>query len=390
MSEKRGGGQFTAEDRGVLVALAGAAGIAIDNARLYEEGEVHRRWLTAVGDVRSTLLGGLSPDEALQLVVERVTDLTDADAAWLVSGPDPGDGTYQVQAQCGSGLIGITGTRVHPEDAPVLQAVVEAGSMASVDMARMAYTGPNRHVSWGPAIGVPLRSTDARAAVVIAARHGGDPPFDPSVGPLITEFADQVALALDMAAAQQVARRLDVYADRDRIARDLHDHVIQRLFAAGLSLQAAATRVHDVTVQQRLQGVVDQLDQTVRDVRTTIFDLHTTDGADHGDSLRRRVLDIVTAAAGADLHPTVRMSGAIDNLVTGALAADVEAVVREGVTNAARHSGARHVVVTMDVTDHVVLEVREDGRGIDATVARSGLRNVADRAAEWGGTSSVQ
>jgi signal transduction histidine kinase len=193
-----------------------------------------------------------------------------------------------------------------------------------------------------------------------------------------------------MSARQQVARQLDVYEDRDRIARDLHDHVIQRLFAAGLSLQAAATRVHDAAVQDRLRGVVDQLDQTVRDIRTTIFDLHTADGAGHGDSLRRRVLDIVTAAAGADLHPTVRMSGAIDNLVTGALAADVEAVVREGVTNAARHAAAEHVTITLDVGDEVVVEVLDDGRGIDATIARSGLGNLERRALARDGAASVQ
>jgi len=389
MTEKRGGGQFTAEDKAVLVALAGAAGIAIDNARLYEEGENRRRWLSAVGEVRATLLNGLPPEQVLHLVVGSVAELTDADAAWLLSGPDT-DGTYEVQAQAGDGLVDITGHRLHPADAPALQAVVDAGSVATLDMSGLPYDGPNGHIPWGPSIGVPLRSTDARAAVVIAARYGGRSAFDPAVGPLVTEFADQVALAMDMATRQQVARRLDVYADRDRIARDLHDHVIQRLFAAGLSLQAAATRVRDDVVQQRLRQVVDQLDETVRDIRTTIFDLHTTDGGDHADSLRRQVLDVVTETAGDALHSTVRMSGAVDSLVTGDLAVDVVAVVREGVSNAARHSGAAHVTVTLDVADEVVVEVRDDGRGIDPTVARSGLRNMTDRAARWGGSSSVR
>jgi signal transduction histidine kinase len=300
------------------------------------------------------------------------------------------EGTYEVQAQHGDGLVDITGGRVDPVDAPALRAVVDAGTVTTLDMADVPYSGPNAHVPWGPAIGVPLSSTDAQAAVVIAARRGGRPAFDPLVGPLISEFADQVALALDMAARQQVARRLDVYEDRDRIARDLHDHVIQRLFAAGLSLQAAATRVGDDALRQRLSQVVDQLDETVRDIRTTIFDLHTTDGADHADSLRRQVLDIVTETAGDDLHSTVRMSGAVDSLVSGELAVDVAAVVREGVSNAARHSGARHVTVTLDVTDEVVVEVRDDGRGIDPTVARSGLRNITERAQGRGGFSTVQ
>jgi signal transduction histidine kinase len=390
MTEKRGGGQFTAEDTAVLVALAGAAGIAIDNARLYEQGEIRRRWLSAVGDVRSTLLSGMSPDEALQLVVDRVAELTGADGAWLVKGPDPDDGRFEVQAQTGAGLVDLTGRRLDPADAPALQAVTAAGGAATLDMAGLRYESLNRHVPWGPTIGVPLRSTDGQGAVVIAARHGGGAAFDPAVGPLISEFADQVALALDMAARQQVARRVDVYADRDRIARDLHDHVIQRLFAAGLSLQAAATRVRDDVVQQRLHQVVDQLDETVRDIRTTIFDLHTTDGADHADSLRRQVLDIVTETAGEGLHSTVRMSGAVDSLVTGDLAVDVTAVVREGVSNAARHSGAAHVTVTLDVADEVVVDVRDDGRGIDDTVARSGLCNVVQRAERWGGSATVQ
>jgi signal transduction histidine kinase len=390
MTEKRGGGQFTTEDEAVLIALAGAAGIAIDNARLYEEGEVRRRWLAAVADVRSTLLSGSPPVEVLHLVVDRVLELTEADAAWLLSGPDSTDGCYLVRAQGGCGLVDITGRRLHADDAPALRAVVEAGAVATLDLAGLPYTGPNAHLPWGPSIGVPLSSSDAESAVIIAARHGGQPPFDPAVGPLISEFADQVALALDMAARQQVARRLDLYADRDRIARDLHDHVIQRLFAAGLSLQAAAARVRDDAVEQRLRSVVNQLDETVRDIRTTIFDLHTTDGMDHPDSLRRRVLDIVTETAGEHLHSTVRMSGAVDSLVTGDLAEDVAAVVREGVSNAARHSGAERVVVTLDVANEVVVEVRDDGRGIDSTVARSGLRNMADRAQQWGGSTSVQ
>ncbi|GAA4733918.1 GAF domain-containing protein [Modestobacter marinus] len=389
MTEKRDGGQFTAEDSAVLEALAGAAGVAVDNARLYREGEVRRRWLAAVGEVRSNVLSGMAPATVLHLVVERVAELVDADGVWLMSGPDPRDGTYEVQAQHGDGLVDVTGRRLDPVDAPALKAVVDAETAVTLDMTGMDYTGPNAHIAWGPAIGVPLRSTDAQAAVIVAARRGGSDAFDRATAPLISEFADQVALALDMAVRQQVARRLDVYEDRDRIARDMHDHVIQRLFAAGLSLQAVATRVRDEALQQRLRLVVDQLDETVRDIRTTIFDLHTTDSADHAGGLRRQVLDIVTASAG-DLRSTVRMSGAVDSLVTGELAVDVAAVVREGVSNAARHSGARQVTVTVDVTDQVVVEVRDDGRGIAATVARSGLRNLTERAQRWGGATTVR
>ncbi|MGY1704801.1 GAF domain-containing protein [Geodermatophilus sp. SYSU D00697] len=389
MTEKRTG-EFTAEDEAVLTALAGAAGIAVDNARLYEEADERRRWTTAVSDVRASLLEAASPDDALRLIATRIAELTGAHGAWVMVGPSPDDGTFDVRVQVGNGLDDLTGQRLSTAGNPVLEAVASAEGVVTVDMRGVDYEGPNADVDWGPCIAVPLRGAHTEDAVLVAARRAAAPDFAPGTAPLIASFADQVAAALDLAARQQVARRLDVYEDRDRIAQDLHDHVIQRVFAAGLTLQSVLPRVQDGQVRRRIAEVIDQLDGTVRDIRTTIFDLHTTDDVDQSTSLRRRVLDVVTETAGPDLHPTVRMSGAVDSLVTGALAADVEAVTREAVSNAARHSGAAHVTVTLDVTDEVVLEVVDDGRGIDPRAARSGLRNLEDRAARRGGGATVE
>src|SRR4051795_7994638 len=389
MTEKRHG-EFTAEDEAVLTALAGAAGIAIDNARLYEESEIRQRWLAAVADVRAVLLEAPSAEEALALIAARISDLTSADATWLLMGPIPETGAYTISAQSGEGLRDLTRVQFSPEESPVLGALEEAGGVVTLDLFGMAYESRNPHIDWGPCIAIPLRGTHADNAVVIAARKAGADPFDESLAPLITAFADQASVALDMAARQRLARQLDVYEDRDRIARDLHDHVIQRVFAAGLALQSVLPRMSDAQVQSRVQAVIGQLDETVRDIRTTIFDLHTTDAVDSGESLRRRLLDIVTETAGSVLKPTVRMSGAIDSLLTGELAADVEAVVREGVSNAARHSGAGHVTVTLDVTEDVVVEIVDDGRGIDPRAARSGLRNLEQRACRHGGRAAVE
>ncbi|RBY80797.1 GAF domain-containing sensor histidine kinase [Blastococcus sp. TF02A-26] len=386
LTEKRDG-EFTAEDEAVLTALAGAAGIAIDNARLFEEAEVRRRWTAAAGDVRERLLGDAPPEAALDLIVSRVRELTRADAVWLLVGPDPADGRYEFRAQVGEGLEEVDGARILPSEAPLLAAATQAQSVVVLDMSGIAYDGPNAHVDWGPCIAVPLHAADA---LLVAARRVGGQPFDPSLAPLMGTFADQMAVALDLAEQQRTARRLDVFEDRDRIAQDLHDLVIQRVFAAGLSLQSVLPRVTDPQAQRRIRDVVQQLDGTVRDIRTTIFDLHTAEDDDAGSSLRRRVLDIVTETAGSGLSPTVRMSGAVDNLVAGELAADVEAVTREAVSNAARHSGAAHVTVTLDVTDEVVLEVVDDGRGIDPRAARSGLRNLSERAARRGGGATVE
>ena len=389
MTEKRHG-QFTAEDEAVLTALAGAAGIAIDNAHLYEESEIRRRWLAAVADVRALLLEAPSAADALALIAERIADLTQADATWLLMGPAPDSGAYTISAQSGEGLHDLIGEEFAPGDSPVLDALDQAGGVVTLDLSVMAYDTRNPHIDWGPCIAIPLRGAHTDSAVIIAARKAGAAPFDESVTPLVTAFADQASAALDVAARQRLARQLDVYEDRDRIARDLHDHVIQRVFAAGLALQAVLPRVSDPQVHGRIQSVVRQLDDTVRDIRTTIFDLQTTDTVDSGGSLRRRLLDIVTETADGILQPTVRMSGAVDSLVTGELASDVEAVVREGMSNAARHSGAGHVTVTLDVADEVVVEILDDGHGIDPRAARSGLRNLEQRARQHGGEVVVE
>ncbi|WP_206340226.1 GAF domain-containing protein [Blastococcus litoris] len=389
MTEKRSG-EFTAEDEAVLTALAGAAGIAIDNARLYEEGEVRRRWLSAVSEVRAALLEATSQEDALRLIAEQVAALTGADATLLALGPDPADGDYTVIAHLGADLHDLTGSRLTASGSPVLGVLEAADGVVSVDLSGLPYEGADDHIAWGPCLGIPLRMSHTDDAVLVVARHAGAEPFDDAVAPLVTAFADQASAALDHAARQRLARQLDVYADRDRIARDLHDLVIQRVFAAGLALQSVLPRVADAEVRRRVEGVVGQLDDTVRDIRTTIFDLHTTGAAEHAGSLRRRVLDIVTEAAAGVLAPTVRMSGAVDSLISGELAEDVAAVVREAVSNAARHSGARHVTVTLDAADDVVVEVLDDGCGIDERAARSGLRNLEQRARRHGGGASVE
>lgn len=176
----------------------------------------------------------------------------------------------------------------------------------------------------------------------------------------------------------------------ERAVHTLHDVVIQRVFAAGLALQAVLPRTEDPEIRRRVQGVLQQLDDTVRDIRTTIFDLQNVDADEHAGSLRRRVVDIVTDSAGDDLESTVRLAGAVDSLVTGDLAADVEAVVRQGVGNVARHAGARHVTTTLEVGDDVLVEIVDDGRGTDPGAPWTGLRALEQLARSRGGELSVE
>ena len=225
--------------------------------------------------------------------------------------------------------------------------------------------------------------------VLVALRRRSREPFQPAEVPLLTSFAEQATLALELGEKNRAQRQLDVFADRDRIARDLHDHVIQRLFATGLQLQSALRRSTDADVQQRIGQAVQELDTTVREIRTAIFDLHTSgDTAESG--LQRQLLDTVTeVAAGSDVTPSVRVSGAVDTLVPREVGVHAVAVVREAVSNALRHGRPSAVTLTVNAGDDLLVEVVDDGVGIDPAAARSGLHNLAERARECGGDLTV-
>jgi signal transduction histidine kinase len=203
--------------------------------------------------------------------------------------------------------------------------------------------------------------------------------------PLLASFADQAAFALELAEKHRAQRQLDVLADRDRIAGDLHDHVIQRLFATGMSLQGTVRRIDDPQARGRVSRAVEQLDETVREIRTSIFDLHTS-GTDPGASLRRQLLDIVDeVSADSGIAPIVRISGPIDTVVGEDLGTHVTAVLREAVSNAVRHAHAATIVVTVEAGADLVIDVVDDGIGRPPGAARSGLLGIERRAARFGG-----
>lgn len=241
----------------------------------------------------------------------------------------------------------------------------------------------------GPALAVPLRSAAGTSGVLMAVRDKGAAPFMPEQVPVLSSFADQAKLALEAAQARRAQEQLDMLADRERIGRDLHDHVIQRLYACGMSLQGTLRLVSGHDAKARIEKAVEQLDETIRDIRTSIFELHTA-GEDRPTSLRRQLLD-AAAEVSADtvLSPAVRMSGAVDTLVPPSIAEHAVAVVREGVSNAVRHANATTVTVTAEAGDDLLIEVVDDGIGIPEGVARSGLINVEQRAAACDGTVTV-
>ncbi|GAA5162338.1 GAF domain-containing sensor histidine kinase [Pseudonocardia eucalypti] len=390
LTEKKNGQQFSEDDEVVVQALAGAAGIAIDNARLYEESRRRQRWLEAAGEVTARLLGGSDPSEVLRLIANRALELTDADYT-LIALPDdpealPAEVAELVVAVC-AGLEPdqITGTRL-----PVKGSTTGAVFSDQVprNVPKLAVDLDDRSdVEFGPALALPLGTGDAIAGVLLVIRSSGAAAFDEHQLQIVSSFADQAALALRQAENQSARRELEVLADRDRIARDLHDHVIQRLFAIGLSMQGTHRRAKSPIVADRLNEHINQLQEVIQEIRGAIFDLQA--GPAETPRLRATLHGVITELTeDTPIRTTVRMSGPLD-VVPAHLAEHAEAALREAVSNAVRHARASELTVTVSVDDDLVIEVTDNGVGIPDTVARSGLHNLERRAEQAGGHSAI-
>jgi signal transduction histidine kinase len=242
----------------------------------------------------------------------------------------------------------------------------------------------------GPAVLVPVgRPGDVRG-VLTAARRSGSPPLAPAAADMVATFAAQAGIGIELAERRQAAQRVALYADRDRIARDLHDLVIQRLFATGMSLQGATSLIPNGEAAGRVQQAVDELDETIRDIRAAIFRLQDRGATEPPAAVQARIAAIteeMTRALG--FAPWLRMDGRLDARVPAYVAEEMLAVLREALSNAARHAAARRVDVTVETGSQLTLTVRDDGRGIGPPGPRSGLANLADRASRLGGTLSV-
>jgi two-component system, NarL family, sensor histidine kinase DevS len=383
LTDKTTGQPFSDDDEVLVQALAAAAGIAIANARLYQQATARQSWIEATRDIATELLSGTEPATVFRLVAEEALKLTGADAA-LVAIPVDGnlsaaDVRELVVIETVGSTVASTAGRTIPVAGTSLGDVfvnstprrVEGIDLDGVDGA-------------GPALLLPLRTTDTVAGIVVVLGQGA---FTDEQLEMMAAFADQAALAWQLATSQRRMRELDVLTDRDRIARDLHDHVIQRLFAVGLALQGTVPRTRDSEVQQRLSEAVDDLQGVIQDIRTTIFDLH---GASQGITrLRQRIDEAVAQFAGSGLRTTVQFVGPL-SVVDSALADHAEAVVREGVSNAVRHADATTLTVKVRVEDDLSIEVSDNGRGMPDEFTGSGLTNLRRRAEQAGGEFTIE
>ena len=379
---------FTDIDEELVLGLAAAAGVAIDNARLF--GRTRRREATIAGiqEVASALLSGSDSRSSLQLVARHARELAAADVSAIALADASGDRMVveitdgpdsDVLAGESFGRAGsLSGTVLDSGEPLVLEDAARDGRARQRGL---------RDGSVGPVLFVPLYQQGRAFGTLSVARSAGSPPFGPAELETVMSFAAQAAVVLEHERGRQERQRLALVADQERIGRDLHDTVIQRLFAVGLSLQGAVRLVDQPEARRRIDSAVEELDVTVRHIRTVIFDVEAAHA--QGASLRTATLQILREAGRVlTFEPRATFEGPIDAAVPDEIADDVLATLREALANVARHAAANNVEVALAVSGgELRLSVVDDGVGLPDDVARGGrgLGNMRTRAERWGG-----
>ncbi|HEY7042223.1 MAG TPA: GAF domain-containing sensor histidine kinase [Nocardioidaceae bacterium] len=396
LSEKASGEDFDEADEDVVLALAAAAGVAIDNARLYGEAARRETWLQAAAEVVAALLGPGEPQVAFDLVARRAAEQSAADHAMVVVTDE--DGKLVVRAVAGE-LPHIVPGMALARDRTLSAVVLETGRTLVVDDVaadpRIGNELPSSEdlLSLGAVLVVPMRTPDGDEGALSMGwfKEHTSQLRDIDV-PVIERYAEQAALAIQVARSRETQQRLAVLEDRDRIARDLHDLVIQQLFAVGLSLESTVRITAKPEVAERLVTAVDDIDSTIKDIRRTIFHLSAPEQV---RDLRHDIDDVVTRSAQSlGFTPALRTTGPVAHGVPDQIAPHLLAVLGEALSNVARHARASQVTVEIEVGDAALtLVVRDDGVGLDVSGGDEGghgLANMRDRAEDLGGELGIE
>ncbi len=387
LTQKAGGEDFTAEDEVLAVALAAAAGVAIENARLYDDARRRARWLEACMDVSGLLLssgrdytsGGLDP------IAHRALRESESGLALLAVPAEDGSG-YVVLGVAGDHGSVFAGQTL-PLDTPLLENVLDGGEPVMLEDASVLLADIDDRIR-GPLLAVALRTPEAHHGVLLMVRTSDAVRFSRTEVEMGAVYGSYIALALELTRVHRLREQLLVYSDRDRIARDLHDLVIQRLFAAGLSVQSLTRFTKDDHAAERIRNITGELDEAIRSLRDTIYSLKSSNS--ETEQLSGRIRRVAKSSAKAlPFVPQLTLTGPVD-AVTPEKADNVVAVVSEGLSNAIRHSGADAISVSVSVVrGRVTVVITDNGTGFSDPDKRNGLINLEDRARMLDGECNI-
>jgi signal transduction histidine kinase len=381
------GETFTAQDERMVAALAATAGIAIENARLFAESEHRQEWLTESADITRRVLAG--DEGALQLIARTVRSLADADLVTLVL-PE-GDRLVVAVAE-GRDAEKLDGTS-YPREGTLSDLVMDTGEpVRLIDAEETGRVGGRTiylagRVQVGPVMVLPLLGRSQMRGSLVVCRDRGRRPFSQVDMEMATTFSNHASTALELAEARRDQERVLLLEDRARIARDLHDHVIQQLFAAGLMVQATKAHLDSERDVATLSDVVASLDEAIKQIRISIFQLQPASAT----GIRSALLDVVGEVRPAlGFDPRLSLDGPLDSLSTEDLIRDVTAVVREALTNIAKHADATAAQLSVHATtSRLTVTISDNGCGMEAASRRSGLDNLRSRAEDRHGSMVV-
>lgn len=390
LTEKDGGGDFTQEDEDLAVALAAAAGVAIENARLYEDARRRASWLEACMDVTGRMLGedqmAQPEDSVLNLIAGRALQESGGHVA-LILVPSPDGGPYTVAGAAGKNSEVLTGSLLDMDER-VINGVVATGKPACVHGSEGLLSGSGDEMT-GKLLVIDLSAQGAHHGLLLLAKEPGKGSFSKTDVEMGSVFGSHVALALALDRVHRLREQVVVFSDRDRIARDLHDLVIQRLFAAGLSVQSLRRFTTGEPALARIDSVTEELDTSIRELRNTIYSLQSS--TQERELFSSRILQAVQAGAKSLAYaPHLTLTGPVDSVEDEATIKHLLAVVSESLSNAVRHSGAHSIDVTVRATDTLLtLTLEDDGCGFSEVRAGNGLTNMTQRATQLGGTCTI-
>jgi signal transduction histidine kinase len=412
LADKRDGQPFTEQDESLVASLADAVGVAMRNYRVFRRTEQRERWQRAATAIDYAVLAGSPPTEVLHLIAAEARRLSGADVA-VIALPDGAPLVVRIVDARNAGSIGdarwsvdrsrrLAGSEEHLEAATrwrgmtcdpscLLAAAFESGESMLAPGSQGAPTDAPAAEAFATSVAIPMRTSERSLGVLGLLWDHETPRLTGPSMEVAEAFAAQAAVTLMLADARSEYENLLVYRDRDRIARDMHDLVVQRVFATGMSLNSAlrAAPVPDV-VRERVERAVDDLDETISEIRRTIFDLQAQE-EDPAPVSRRLQREITQSSVVLGYQPQVVVRGEPDRLPEH-LVGHLLAAVREGLSNAARHAQASVVVVEVAVDEREAsVTVTDNGIGPPAVLTRrSGIANLTARAAERGGGSALE